>query len=539
MGRKSSAKRKKTEGRLEITTREQAEYVSPGVETVEAIDAEDVSKSLSPSKLASLVAESKKGNGLALATLALEMREEDAAFGGNLRTRKLAVINQPCNLIEGENEKANELIQKFKGKRYFTKLLYCLLEAVEVGYAVLRLVWDATSEGYWLPVAVHRIDPRRVGFDPNTEQFFWRNFDDTDDRSKIIDGDGLEYLVYAPPDILMPQRGGLARLAAYAFMAKRFGLGDWVKYLSSAGMPVRVGKYEPRANTEERLLLKRALRMISIDKAAAIPKNTSIEFVEAQNSGGASFKALAEYLDKQIAVAVLGQTLTSGSGQQGSYALGHVHNEVRQDILKADCVSITAEIQELVDKICLVNFGPDSAPALSIKPKAQKDLQKMAGVVSTLTQHGLEVPLKWIYEEFGIPEPKDGEETLGSAEGQAKDSLKDSKKPKDSEKDKKGEMNSLDLSQQAYNSELNSYVVPGEKDPDAELEQLEAQAMEFDYHTNAEDAVLKALSSSKDFNQFNSKMAKIALEEPEAGLVQSLALATTKGALLGQRDGDA
>ncbi|MEM9424054.1 MAG: DUF935 family protein, partial [Spirochaetota bacterium] len=30
----------------------------------------------------------------------------------------------------------------------------------------------------WLPVSVHRIDPRRVGFDPNTENYFWRNFDD-------------------------------------------------------------------------------------------------------------------------------------------------------------------------------------------------------------------------------------------------------------------------------------------------------------------------------------------------------------------------
>ena len=92
-----------------VGNREQAEYTPPGVDTTEAINNEEISRTLSPTALANLVAQSKKGNGLALTTLALEMREEDASFGGNLRTRKLALLNQPCTVAEGENERANEL----------------------------------------------------------------------------------------------------------------------------------------------------------------------------------------------------------------------------------------------------------------------------------------------------------------------------------------------------------------------------------------------------------------------------------------------
>ena len=536
MSKKKAKKQQKTEP-LAVSSKEQAIYTPPGVDTVEAMNAEEISKSLSPSRLANLVNESKKGNGFSLVTLALEMREEDASFGGNLRTRKLAVLNQPRTLQENPQSthaKANELIIQLLGKRYFNKLLYCLLEATEVGYAVVRLVWQASENGYWLPVSVHRVDPRRVGFDPNSEQYFWRNFDDPEDRKNIIDGSGLEYMVYTPDEVLMPNRGGLARLAAFAFMAKRFSLNDWVKFLSSVGMPLRVGKYEPSAQSEERQILKRALQMLGSDKAAAIPKNTDIEFLEANNSEGATFKSLAEYLDKQIAVAVLGQTLTSGTEGGGSYALGQVHDNVRLDILRADCVSITAELQELVEKICSVNFGPDSAPHLSIKPKLQKDLQKLAGVVTTLASGGLDIPKSWLYEEFGIPEPKQGEEVLGSPDKPTTEAKQESERNKD-------EVNAWEISARTdiwEQEELNELALDDSGDPDEELNRINDKALEYDYQANNENAVMQALNSSRNFKQFQKKIAKIALAEPDKRLVQALTLAATKGALLGERDGE-
>ncbi len=341
--RKMSKKNKAKAGQMRLAPGkpEQAEYTSPSVETLEAMNATEISASLSPSKLASLVREAKKGNSLALVTLALEMREEDASFGGNLRTRKLAIVKQP-RTVKPENPKATELMEQFVQKRMFNKLLLYLLEAIEVGYAVVELVWGQNPNGYWLPISAHRIDPRRVGFNPENEQFYWRNFDEEEDKSKILDAaptgkDALRYVLYAPDDVLMPERGNLGRLAAYAFMAKRFGLNDWVSYLSSAGVPLRLGRYEPNTPAEQHRILKRALASLAADKAAAIPKNCSIEFIEAKSNNGGGFKALAEYLDKQLAIAVLGQTLTSGAEGGGSYNLGMVHADVRHDILWGDC----------------------------------------------------------------------------------------------------------------------------------------------------------------------------------------------------------
>lgn len=516
MGRKSTNKRKKA-AQQAITSAEQAQYSSPSVDTVEAMNASEISNSLNPAKLAGLISSAKKGDSLALVTLALEMREEDASFGGNLRTRKLAIVKQPRTIAEGENEQAAELLQKFVQKRLFNKLLLYLLEAIEVGYAVVELVWGQDTEGYWLPVSAHRIDPRRIGYNPEKEQFYWRNFDDVDDKSKVIDvqgKDALRYVVYAPDDVLMPERGNLGRLAAYSFMAKRFGLNDWVSYLSSAGVPMRVGRYEANADAGQRLILKRALAALGHDKAAAIPKNCSIEFLEAKSHNGSGFKALAEYLDKQLAIAVLGQTLTSGAEGGGSYNLGMVHADVRHDILWGDCVSLNAEIQELADKICAVNFGAETAPKVGLKPKLQKDLQQLSTVVGNLSEKGLAIPKSWLYEEFGIPEPKDGEEVLGS---KALKPMKD-------------EPRHLDA--------LNA-IQPDEIDPESALDEINDAALEYDYQPLTELAILDALNSSRSFEQFQQKVAKIALQEPDKKLVAALTAAATKGALLGERDGDA
>ena len=62
---------------------------------------------------------------------------------------------------------------------------------------------------------------------------------------------------------------------------------------------------------DDRRVLLQAVRDISTDAAAIIPKEMEIEFVEvAGGTGNGLFSAKAEYLDKQISKGVLGQTMS-------------------------------------------------------------------------------------------------------------------------------------------------------------------------------------------------------------------------------------
>ena len=178
-------------------------------------------------------------------------------------------------------------------------------------------------------------------------------------------------------------------------------------------------------------------------------------------------------------------------------------------------------LQELIDKICLVNFGPESAPSLSIKPKLQKDLQKLANVVATLSSGGLGIPKAWLYEEFSIPEPKDNEALLGSS--------KEEEAPIE-------ETNALAKCADSALFRLKAQIDLGDDD---RLNEIHDAALAYDYKTATEKAMIQALNSSKNFEQLQKKLAQIALKNPDKEFAQALAVAATKGALLadtGQQD---
>lgn len=79
----------------------------------------------------------------------------------------------------------------------------------------------------------------------------------------------------------LPIRSGLARLAAWAFLFKSYTLKDWMAFLEVYGMPLRVGKYGASSSQAERRVLIQAVRDLSSDAAAIIPKEMEIEFIEA------------------------------------------------------------------------------------------------------------------------------------------------------------------------------------------------------------------------------------------------------------------
>src|SRR5690606_6872255 len=111
----------------------------------------------------------------------------------------------------------------------------------------------------------------------------------------------------------IPIRGGIARAAAWAYLFKNYDLKDWVTYIEVHGQPLRVGKYHTGATEADKEVLLRAVANIGSDAAAIIPQNMLIEFVEAAKQGGATdlYEKLADWLDRQVSKAVLGQTLTT------------------------------------------------------------------------------------------------------------------------------------------------------------------------------------------------------------------------------------
>lgn len=185
-------------------------------------------------------------------------------------------------------------------------------------------------------------------------------------------------------------------------------------------MPLRVGKYEPGASKSDKAALMAAISSLGSDAAGIISKSTEIEFVESQKQtgGGQSiYEVLARFCDAQMSKAILGQTLTSEAGGdkgQGSFALGQVHNDVRQDLVEADCKALGKTMtQQIIRPLVGFNFGWDApVPTFRLLYEAPEDLASAANVYKTLSDMGQPISQEHISERFKVPLPAAGETPL-------------------------------------------------------------------------------------------------------------------------------
>jgi hypothetical protein len=148
--------------------------------------------------------------------------------------------------------------------------------------------------------------------------------------------------------------------------------------------------------------LVQAIRNLGSDAAGVISKSTEIEFVEAASrSGGANpYQLMAEFCNREMSKAVLGQTLTTDTtGSTGTYAAASVHGQVRRDLVEADAQSRRLLREQLprprVDSTLLTS----SWFRLGLKKK------RTSRPYPSLPQPGGHGPpwMEHVAERFGIP----------------------------------------------------------------------------------------------------------------------------------------
>ena len=252
----------------------------------------------------------------------------------------------------------------------------------------------------------------------------WFDFDpDTGSRVVMRDDagwaelDAYKYVVHqVAAKSGLPIRGGLARAAAWAWMSKRYTTQDWLRFAEAYGQPLRLGKYPPNADDDDLDVLFMAVRDIAADAAAIIPSEMEIEFVGDDQGRGRSeiFRDLIRYIDQKISLVVLGQTLATQEGESGSYALGEVHNLVRQDIERADAQALAAVLQrDIVIPTVHLNRGErDVYPRVIIQRESPVDLELLANSLGKLVPLGLDVRKDEVRGRLGLQKPDDEDEIL-------------------------------------------------------------------------------------------------------------------------------
>ena len=400
------------------------EHAGPSVTGIRSILTAHPAGRLTPQRLAAILRESAvpgDGSSEDFVELAEEMEERDLHYLGVLNTRKrqvaqIGIAVEPAS-DSAEDLRDAELVSQFFRREAVEDELIDILDAIGKGYSVTEIDWE-TSERQWMPKRlVHRL-PQWFDFDRDTgEEILLRS-----ERGwePLASYKFITHIARAKSGI--PIRGGLARAAAWAWLFKAFTLKDWMRFVEAYGHPLRLGRFPPTADPDDKAILYRAVRNVAADAAAIIPEGMDIEFVDDTTVRGRAevFERLIAYLDSRISIAVLGQTLTTEQGDRGSQALGNVHNLVREDIERSDARQLAAVLRrDLAIPMVALNHGPRTAyPRIVINRESATDLKLLADALGKLVPLGLQVRADEIRDRLGLARPSDDDDVLASGSGQ-------------------------------------------------------------------------------------------------------------------------
>jgi len=396
------------------------ELSAPSLTGIRTVWDATVAGGLTPFKLASLLQGAASGDANDFLTLAEEIEERDLHYRCEIGKRKLAVAALPVT-VEAASDAAHDVmlaeeIRLLVRRPGFRGLLKDQLDSIGKGYAVSEIIWDRGAK--WLPSRYEWRDPRFFVFDRVSRR-----------QVRLLDeADMMEGVELAPYKFIchvphlktgLPIRGGIARVAAWAYLCKNYTVKDWLAYAEVFGMPLRVGKYAPGADSSDIDILKSAVANLGSDAAAVIPESMLIEFVESSKGTGGHelYNKLADWLDTQVSRCILGQSATT-SGTPGKLGNEEAQAEVREDIRDDDALQLAETInRDLVRPFIDLNFGvQENYPELILRAVEKDDLTMLTTALEKLVPMGLRVEQSVVCDKLGLPDPAAGADCLGPSQ---------------------------------------------------------------------------------------------------------------------------
>ena len=339
-----------------------------------------------------------------------------------LQTRALSVVGKDWEVLPADEptkigrpaavtraQKIADFVTAAFQELNFDQFRQDLLQGILYGFYCAEVIWTV-RDGAIVPDVIRGKHPRRFSFTMDRDLRLLTPAD-------MIEGEitpERKFIVFTYGSSDNPYGQGLGQKLWWPVWFKKNGIKFWLIFLEKYGMPTAVGKYPPGTPPDQQDALMDALDAIQNETGIKIPDTMELGLMEASRQGTATYGEICDYMDRQISKTVLGQTLTTEVGSTGSYAAGKVHNDVRQDIIKADAFILSECLNNtLVKWIVDLNF-PDVVdyPKFWIRTDEEKDLKALADRDKILIDVGLPMTKQYFYETYAIPAPEEGEEVV-------------------------------------------------------------------------------------------------------------------------------
>jgi phage gp29-like protein len=397
---------------------------------------------LTPADVSQIIRAADAGDLVRLMDLANECRQKDCHLSAVLTVAEESIAGLQWKLVLPDGARAKDkramkwVDARLRALPQLRKLVAYLAGARYYGFDVSEILWSRVDGGRLAPVDFAHLSHRRFGFDPETGAFVLRDQGDpqqgTDFRRKWPN----KFVVSQPrANGDAPQREGLCRPLIWMTQFRVWTFSDWLRTAELAWKPWRIGTYKKNASdTEDRDGLEHILQKLSTTGWAAKPDSMDIdiEWPDGTQTAKATHSELVNVLAMEMSKCVLGQTETVQASASSGYAQAKVHDSVRRDIREAAAMQVAADItRDIVRPMIELNFTGVAVPQFEFLTQDPVDLKAFSEAVEKLVKSTLRVPTKWVYDNAGIPVPKEGEEVIGGAPAKPED-----EDPKDPDDDK-------------------------------------------------------------------------------------------------------
>lgn len=355
------------------------------------------------------------GGNLAMAAQLMRSARKDGVLAGVLSTRTDGLVRLP-KVFRGNPEIIAALEVGHTATRSVfeemfpaSELALLAADGVLLGVGVGELV-DVEGRDY--PVFV-RLDPQFLTYRWNENRWYFRS---VAGLLPITPGDG-RWILHTPGGRLAPWQNGLWRCIAQAFVRKEHAQSykdNWEAKLANAA---RVAVSPQAASEQQKQSWFRKVMAWGSNTVFGLTPGYDVRLLESNGRGHESFDKTVDTQNREMIVAVAGQTVTTEGGS--GFVNAGIYQAIRSDLIQstADAVAYTINTQGITVFI-VRRYGEaalyEEAAVYSYDVTPPTDRVREANTFMTianalpimsaaLSAHGLKLDVERIAQAFHVP----------------------------------------------------------------------------------------------------------------------------------------
>lgn len=274
----------------------------------------------------------------------------------------------------------------------WSKCVGQMADGILRNFSVQEIEWGVTREGWHAPKRLWWYHPNRFRFDDSLRLAL--NDFGVAYRDHVLSEHYPrdKWLVHSATGgrATYPTRRGVLLSVLFPSLTKRFGLRWWVKGTERWGVPMPVVNFEGgiRPTDEQIDDAHNFVRQMMANWNGVAWGGVKLESIGGGGSvNPAIFSELVRgFANTEIAIAVLGQNLTTEVGENGARSAVEAQNLVRRDLQTADLQELDATItHQLLEPIVRYNWPGAPVPVYRTEDEAQEpiELDDVAGGIFT------------------------------------------------------------------------------------------------------------------------------------------------------------